>query len=246
MKKLTIMLEDEFLTPVSDRVPHGVQKQFPINLCSYMTVRPGRRVLLGLALAVIWSGTWAKPAFAVPMSVMNPTSWVGYEGTGPMTETWDFINNGSVTLDVMLGDGTDAGSTLISFKSGDDNDVPVLRNIQIPQLQDVGGGFVGAVVLPNGHYTVTFVIDPTLDGADTTDQIEVGDSGTRTVSMALRIKQYTQQWSAATSFTSDTYTYTAYDQSFIGPLPCTPDAGSTSVLLCLSLLFLGVARHRMA
>ena|ERR1035441_3939050 len=51
MKKLTIMLEDELLTPGLDPVPRGLQRQFPIGISYVLRTRTFRLLVTGLISA---------------------------------------------------------------------------------------------------------------------------------------------------------------------------------------------------
>jgi hypothetical protein len=92
MKKLTTMLEDEFLTSVPDPVPRGRQKQFPIS----GKLRPLKMLRASLLLAftalLSWFGSEAR---AVPVTVTC-------DGEAPVTGDVvvnAFPGGGSATVD---------------------------------------------------------------------------------------------------------------------------------------------------
>ena len=132
MKKLNVMLEDELLIPVSDPVPRGLQKQFPIskNLNrkkeNMITNRMYLQIACNIIAFTIGILTLASPALAIPFTydiTYDPSTGIStlfnsagssaelefWTMTGSMEYTPLFLTpGGSVTIDA-AGDVSGTG-----------------------------------------------------------------------------------------------------------------------------------------
>jgi hypothetical protein len=197
---------------------------------SYKAVRPGRRVLLGLALAVTWCGYWANPAFAdAGKFTAAPAGGWFLEGTPNVTQQWVIQNLSGSVEEYQIFPHT------FGFVVNDDEPQLVSMTPNPPQNSKDSAGNIVSLVQPGNNLTVSVTVNTVLDGVDAGT-----DCGT--LEVWFTFNELTQGGNGiwVNNQVSPAAYFTDYDSNHV------PDAVYTFVLLSLSFLFLGVTRHRVA
>jgi hypothetical protein len=189
---------------------HILKTETSWNLITEMTLpRAGdaRHRFAASALILLLIAIAGQPMRAATLlsCTTTPTSVISLEGNPAFNESWVCANSNSFSVDVLWVNQTTFYVTT-GVGGVDPSDRPVLGNFSIMPGPVTNGTDWFSVVPASSAFTLSFNVDPSLNGNDGPPW----DRGWTSISMTLYLRKHgTASWNGP--YNSPTYMYTALD-----------------------------------